>query len=123
MTTWQWKFKATPIRVVDGDGIIFAASVGFKVTVQVDVRLAGCNAAAGKTPEGQAATAYVTDWLSQHADAKGQVQILTHNYAGDPHGRWLAEVQSTDGIHDLTDDLIAAGHAVAYDGTGPKPGE
>jgi hypothetical protein len=33
----------------------------------------------------------------------------------------LAEVQSLDGVHDLTDDLIEAGHAVLWDGTGPKP--
>jgi endonuclease YncB( thermonuclease family) len=121
VTTWTWRFKARPNRVIDGDTAVMAADLGFRVTMDVTVRLNGCNAAPGKTPEGAAATEFVSQWFLHHIDVDGYVRILTHAYPGDPHGRWLAEVQSTDGLHDLTDDLIAAGLAVPYGGSGPKP--
>lgn len=115
-----YAYRAQLVRVVDADTIYFSIDLGLRLTYQMDVRLRGCNAAEKATPEGQAATAYVTQWLTDHA-TDGWFKVITHKNNEDPHGRWLAEVLSLDGLHDLADDLIAAGHAVAWDGSGKKP--
>jgi endonuclease YncB( thermonuclease family) len=120
--TWTYRYRFRVVRVVDGDGLVAAIDCGLRITMVLPLRLAGCNAAEKRTPEGLAATAFVDQWVKDHADRDGWLAVITGKNPGDNYGRWLAEVQSLDGVHDLTDDLIEAGHAVPWDGTGPKPG-
>lgn len=117
---WTYRYRAAVGRITDGDTLIMMLDLGIRMTATIPVRLAGCNAAEKTTPEGLAATAFVDQWAKDYA-VDGWLAVITHKNPGDNYGRWLAEVQSLDGLHDLTDDLIAAGHAVAYDGTGTKP--
>jgi len=46
--------------------------------------------------------------------------IHTGKDPGDKYGRWLATVTLPDGT-DYAQLAITTGHAVAWDGTGPRP--
>lgn len=84
--------------------------------------LTGINAPdRGATGAGDA-TDFVVAWLAQHSGPEGLVHVTTVKDRLEKWGRYLAWVRSPDGVHDLTGDMIAAGHAVAYDGHGPRPG-
>lgn len=118
---WTYRYRFRPVRVVDGDGIVAGIDCGLRVTMVLPLRLAGCNAAEKNTPEGKAALEFVEAWVKEHADPDGWLAVITGKNPGDNYGRWLAEVQSLDGTRDLSDDLIGAGLAVAWDGRGSKP--
>lgn len=121
MTAWPYRFRARLVKVRDADSYVFAADLGLRVTHELVVRLAGCNAPESKTPEGEKATAFATDWLAEYADPDGWLALTTKKDPGDRYGRWLAQVQSLDGSRDLTEDLITGGHAAKWDGAGAKP--
>jgi len=79
------------------------------------VRLFGCNAPELATPAGKAALAYI-ETLVKVGD---QVKLLSHGV--DKYGgRIDGAVTLADG-RDLSKAMIAAGHAVFWDGTGVKP--
>lgn len=118
---WTYRYRFRVVRIADADTLTGAIDCGLRITMVLPLRLAGCNAAEKNTDAGKKATAFVEEWLKNHADADGWLACITHALPGDNYGRWLAEVQSLAGVHDLTDDLIAAGLAVAWNGEGPKP--
>ncbi|MFJ4622305.1 hypothetical protein [Streptomyces sp. NPDC088812] len=59
--------------------------------------------------------AWAAEWLERYAAA---LVVRTHRRG--KYGRWLATLMSADGAC-LNTDLLTAGHAVPYDGTGPRP--
>lgn len=112
-----WIYEAALLRVVDGDTLEVAVDLGFRVRMITPVRLNGLNCAEHDTPAGDAATAYNTEWL-----AKIPVLVIVAAKPrdfGDKFGRWLATVWGNDRC--LNDDLIASGHAITWNGKGPKP--
>lgn len=114
----MWSYRAEVARVVDGDTLDLMVDLGFDVHVLVRVRLAGVNAPERGTVQGAAARAFVVDWC---AGAGRWVSVQTSKAgAREKYGRWLAEVFAEDG-RGLVADLLAAGHAVAWDGRGPRP--
>jgi micrococcal nuclease len=118
---WRYVFRARLTRVIDGDTVVLAADLGLRVTHELVVRLRGCNAPEHGTPAGDAATDYTTKWLAGTAGPDGWLRLVTHADPGDKYGRWLADVTDQAGSKDLAAALIAAGHAVKWDGRGPKP--
>lgn len=79
------------------------------------VRFYGCNAPELNTPEGKAAR----DFLCTLITVGDTVTLLSHGW--DKYGgRIDGQITLADG-RDLVATMIAAGHAVAWDGTGPKP--
>lgn len=118
---WTYRYRATPVKVVDGDTFRLAVDAGLRMTATIPVRLRGCNAPERGTPEGAAATEFVVRWLIRHGDAQGWVAVTTHKDPEDPYGRWMGDIESLDGTANLTADLIAAGLAAAWDGRGGKP--
>lgn len=112
----MWCYAARVVRVVDGDTVDCVVDLGFRVSIQLRLRLAGCNAPELRDPAGQAAADWARGWVAENGS---DVTIETQP-APEKFGRWLASVRSSGG-RDLVADLIAAGHAVSWDGRGRRP--
>lgn len=125
MTDWTWP-DAQTTRIVDGDTLDMRVTrdLGFggSATFVVRLRLGRINAPAAYTDEGKAATAYLTGLLPI-----GSTAALTttgpYKYGGPQTspGEWMAEITTTAG--NVSDLMVAAGHAVYWDGEGPRPGD
>jgi micrococcal nuclease len=116
----MWQYRAQIEKVVDGDTLNVALDLGLDVTVRTVLRLAGLNAPEHGTPEGDAATAFVTAWVLKHQTVGGWFTVMTTKDRKEKYGRYLATVTSADGGV-LNAELLAAGHALPWDGHGPKP--
>ncbi|HET9658269.1 MAG TPA: thermonuclease family protein [Kineosporiaceae bacterium] len=111
-----FEYTATLAGVVDGDTVDLTIDLGFRLSFRDRFRLAGCNAPEKRTPEGKAAALFVRDWFAD----RHLLQVRTLKDSREKYGRWLATIIGPDGA-DLVTDLIAAGHAVPWDGQGPRP--
>lgn len=108
--------NAKILGVVDGDTIDVMIDYGFRLMQTHRVRLAGIDApevnAAGLA--GEAAR----DWLRAQLPIGCPVNLITEKPA-DKYGRYLAWVYRPTESDSINLQLIAAGHAVAYNG-GPR---
>jgi endonuclease YncB( thermonuclease family) len=113
--------EAKVAQVVDGDTLDVLVS-GLDVDIHVRMRLIGVNAAEHGTPAGDAATAFVRDWCvaTGWAVQLETVKTRTGTEQREKYGRWLAGVRNTAG-QSLASALIEAGHALPWDGKGPRP--
>lgn len=124
MTAWAWP-ASTLLKVIDGDTIdaIVHRDLGFGGTAQLPVRLrlARINAPSAATPAGAAAAQYLTRLLPPTFDL---VTLKPYKYGGVDGrvGEWVAEVTLPDG-RNVSDVMVAAGHAVPWDGKGPRPSD
>ena len=97
-------------RVIDGDTVVAIVDLGFSLSMKINFRLSGIN-----TPEvvgatraaGLDATAHLAKLLSFPLD----VQVQSSK---DKYGRYLGRF-IVAGV-DVNAQMIADGHAVAYDG-------
>lgn len=132
--TWG-PYNATVVGIHDGDTIevdvVLAkvgkekadADLGFNVhrrsegivLARQSVRLYQCNAPELKTAAGQASLAYLQTLL-----AVGDHVKLT-SYGWDKYGGRIDGVVVLADGRDVVTEMIAAGHAVAWGGQGPKP--
>jgi micrococcal nuclease len=114
----MYRYKADLIRVVDGDTWDVRIDLGFKMTTEQRVRLAGID-----TPEiwrqkkdseeykkGMAASEYVKQRLAEH---QNQFIIETTKEAG-VYGRYLATIYLPDNASSFNQELIDEGHAEVY---------
>jgi micrococcal nuclease len=114
----MYSYQAELIRVVDGDTWDVRIDLGFKMTTEQRVRLAGIN-----TPEiwrqkkdseeykkGMAASNYVKQRLAEH---KNVFVIETTKEAG-VYGRYLATIFLPDNERSLNQELIDEGYAEIY---------
>lgn len=109
-----YAYSATVLRVVDGDGVEARVDVGFRMWAEMPMRLFGVNAPEKNTDAGKAAKAFTMAWCEAHP----QVVVVTQK-SPEKYGRWLATI--SDGQSVLNEALIAAGHALPWDGKGPRP--
>lgn len=124
-TAWTWP-NSKIVRVVDGDTVdaLVTRDLGFGGTASFTVRLRlnRINAPAVKTKAGKAAR----DWLVALLEPeKGFAWDLTtvkpYKYSGPTGsaGEYMSEIiYHADLVSDL---MVAAGHAVYWDGQGPRP--
>lgn len=114
---WPWP-ASTIVRVIDGDSFEarLTKDLGFNGTITFvqKLRLNRINTTPAKTEGGKAATAYVQGIAGYPVD----ITTLKPYKYGD---EWMAEVTTANGVN-LSDALVEAGHAVYWDGTGPRPG-
>ncbi len=115
MGTPGYTYMATLDRVIDGDTVVLNIDLGFRMTAKLPVRLNGLNCPEHGTPDGTAATDFITKWF----EGKPTVLVATMK---DPekYGRWLGTVTAPGGSA-LNADLLASGHAAAWDGKGTRP--
>ncbi|RLB39821.1 MAG: nuclease [Deltaproteobacteria bacterium] len=120
----MYRYKAKVVRVVDGDTLDLAVSLGFKINIGIRARLYGVD-----TPEtygvkhdsdeyakGLAAKQFVESWLVDHGH---DVLIVSHDgkkLGKGKYGRWIAEIFPNEstwaGDHpSLNEALVTNGHA------------
>jgi micrococcal nuclease len=120
----SYVYRGALVRVVDGDTVIATLSLGCHVHRVTTLRLLGINAPELHGPTaaaGQAAKAWATAWLLAAVTGdEWPLVIATQLDSDDRYGRLLATIYRGDGTN-LNQALIDAGHAVPWDGRGPRP--
>lgn len=101
-----YRYRASLVRVIDGDTYELSIDLGFKVYATLPIRLYGWNCPEHNAPGGPEATGFATTVLT------GQPLVIESYKSRQTFARWLATVW-VDG-NNLGDLLAAAGHAVPY---------
>lgn len=122
----MYEYSARVTNVVDGDTVDVDIDLGLDAHVHTRLRFMGVNAPEHSSPEGEAATAYVKNWVHNHGGPGGLVTVQTVKDRKEKYGRYLAFVfgwaeDETEfipgtGSRCLNDMLVEEGHAVPYDG-------
>lgn len=103
------------LRVIDGDTLRLHVDLGWNVFSDHNVRLLRVNAPEMKgdtLAAGQAAKAWVVQWLTEHGSAAVWPYVI-HSEKDDAFGRYLVELYDANDVN-LNDDLLASGNAVPY---------
>lgn len=125
MTDWTWP-DAEMAAIIDGDTLTMKVTrdIGFggSVTFPVRLRLNRINASPLKTAAGKEAATFLTNLLP----VGGKFPLTTvgaYKYGGPDWspGEWQAEITLSDGSL-VSDVMVANGHAVYWNGQGPRPG-
>lgn len=103
-------FRAKVVRVVDGDTVDMIVDLGFRISVEIRLRLLGINAPERNAPGGTAATEYLKSLLP----VGQQTLIETYKNPTDKYGRWLATIY-VDNIN-ANEAMLSSGNAVFYEG-------
>lgn len=117
----MYQYKATVVRVVDGDTVYFDVDLGFQIRMTIDVRLYGVNTPEVRGPTREAglkAKAYVENALP------AGTTVIVKTYKAEKYGRYLADVWYLPGVTDreqilsqgqmLNQELLDKGLAVPY---------
>lgn len=113
-----YHYRATVVRVVDGDTVDVMLDLGFNVSLKERVRLYGINAPESRTRDkaekvkGLAAKDFVVEWTEDHAD---DIFIVTRIDKRGKYGRILGTIMNESG-ENLNELMIKEGHAVEYFG-------
>lgn len=87
----EYTYAATVVRVIDGDTLYANVDLGFRMTIQITVRLLGINTPELNTDAGKMVRDYMRTLL------EGQKIVLkTHKDPKDKYGRWLGEIYAND---------------------------
>lgn len=105
----MYEYRATVLRIIDGDGYVMRVDLGWHVAIEGSIRLLGVNCPESGTDAGTAATAFVTDLLG---NAQRITVTTVRREPSRSFARYLARVD-VDGA-DLAGLIIDAGHGVAY---------
>jgi len=115
----MFEYKATLIKIVDGDTQDFAVDLGFNIYHQIRIRLNGIDTPESRTKDlkekevGLQAKQFVADFLAN------KKEIIVATEKSGKYGRYLAEVFA-DGLA-LTQALKEAGLAREYNGGKREP--
>lgn len=109
----MYEYRARIAYIHDADSVRLDVDCGFNVWLhRVPFRLAGIDA-----PElGQPGGIEARNWLRDLLPIGTEVIAITQKDRADKYGRWLATLWQSPDAPSLNDQLIDAGHAVAYDG-------
>lgn len=134
-------YTATVIAVVDGDTVKLDADLGRisptggpvrdygfhtyraagHLRIHESFRLYGLNCPEHATPAGDAATAFTAALLPPGTQVIARVRQVGGHDAQEKYGRWLATIVVAGVGTDVNAALIAAGHALPWDGKGARP--
>lgn len=110
-------YKASVIRVIDGDTCVLQIDLGFHVFVEETCRLAHIN-----TPELNSVSAEIREKAIKAKEKL--VELLTNPevtiksskpFKGDKFGRFLVEIINSSGVN-VNQELINSGLAMSYSG-------
>lgn len=116
-----YQYAATLVAVHDGDTITVTVDLGFRVAVTTPVRLLGINAPELSTAAGKVSAEWTRQWFGTYGTTLTIVSAKSLDEYGDKYGRYLATVYIRGGTQSFNDAIVAAGYALPWDGTGPKP--
>lgn len=108
----MYEYRATLIKVHDGDTFHCDVDCGFDLRLKMTVRLFGVNAPELVTAAGKKATAWVQAWFTDHC-RDGTFTLRTEKDRREKYGRYLGTVIAKDGSV-LNGDIVASGNAVVY---------
>ena len=109
-------YKATVVDVHDGDTFTADIDLGFNIGIRYRVRLAGCNAIELGQPGGYEARAHLLGLIPV-----GSVCLVSSVAFDKFGGRIDATVRLDTTGPPVSYQMIVAGYAAAWDGTGPRP--
>lgn len=125
----MYEYAAQVVKVVDGDTINVEVDLGFDIDFGMPLRFAGINAPEHGTPEGDAATAYLTQLLQvmPNTGTTTNFQPLTIRTVKDhkeKYGRYLAYIfvgpppggAPAPLLGSINQAMLDSGHAVPYSG-------
>lgn len=104
----MYEYKATVVRVVDGDTVDVRADLGFHITQEMRLRLAGINAPEMRDPRGKDAKAA----LAARLPAGTEILIRTERDRREKYGRYLAVILLDN--EDINAWMVASGFATPY---------
>ncbi len=110
----MYEYRATIVRVIDGDTLEVAVDLGFRIVMEQTLRLLGVNAPEMNAPglEERAKAQAAKEFVAGICWPGRVVRIQSHKpRPTDRYGRWLATITLPDGC-DLTEQIIAAGHGI-----------
>lgn len=118
---WEWP-GSTIVRIVDGDTFVASVSrdLGFHGTATFDVklRLNRINAPPAHSKDGAAAAVELATLIPPGSTA--DIETVGPYKYGD---EWVAEVAVPGSPPvNVSDAMVASGHAQHWDGQGPRPG-
>lgn len=92
----MFKYKAKPIRCVDGDTIDFIVDLGFHVLIKIRARLIGVNTPERGHQDYKLATQKLQSLLNDVMDDDGNIIIETHKTG--KYGRWLVNINGVNSV-------------------------
>ena len=111
----MYEYRARITRVIDGDTVEAQVDLGFRVSLDVVLRLIGINAPevhGPDRPRGQAATRHLTELLQRLTPTDGRITVRTQKDLTEKYGRYLATLIA--GEVNLNDRMVSDGHAVPF---------
>lgn len=105
----MYEYQSSVLRVIDGDTVELIVDLGFRLRVDLIVRLYGINAPEIRTIEGKAAKARLSELLPKGA----AIRITTLKDKTEKYGRYLGILSDGDG-HEINARMVSEGHAVPY---------
>ena len=116
----MYEYRATLARIIDGDTYDLEIDLGLRVQTRARVRLRGVDtpetygvpAGSAEWTRGQAAKVFVRAWFERHGPA---LIVRTFKDRTGKFGRWIVELEDAGRSARLSEDLLAAGHAVSVD--------
>lgn len=109
----MYEYRAWLTAFVDADTIHCTIDLGIDIATAQTIRLYGINAPEMSTPEGKASAGWLRAWFASYAPDNKFV-LRTIKDKREKYGRYLGVVLSNDLVHNLNDELVAAGQAVPY---------
>ncbi len=111
----MYQYKAMVERVVDGDTIDVIIDLGFKITTNQRIRLAGINTpeiySVKKDSEEYKKGVLASQFVEQRIAANNnQIIIETDKHTG-KYGRYLGTIFLADSQQTLNDELVKKGYA------------
>jgi endonuclease YncB( thermonuclease family) len=110
----QYVYRAEVVKIRDADTILARLDLGVHCSIVIPIRFKGVNAPERNTPEGAAATA----WLTNRLPVGTQCVISTYLDHTDRYARLIGRIYYHGCVNE---DLVRAGHAVPWDGKGTRP--
>ena len=107
------EYRATVIRVIDGDTVDVDIDLGFYMTTRQRIRLAHIDAPE-KRGASKAAGLAATEFLKAILDTDQPVFIRTSKQG--KFGRWLGELWFEEAFNSINQLMIDTGHALPYEG-------
>ena len=109
----MYEYQAWLVKLVDGDTVHAGIDLGLDVATTQTLRFYGVNAPEMSTAAGKISAAWVANWFTTLAP-DGKFILQTVKDKREKYGRYLAVIVSSDRVHNLNEELVAAGQAVLY---------
>ena len=90
----MYNYRATVLRVVDGDTVDLLIDLGFNISIKVRGRLAYVNTPERDHDDWNLATETCASLLQENTDPDGYVSVKTTKTG--KYGRWIVDIQGVN---------------------------